>query len=399
MHPRSISILVFASLVWAASASFAEGTWPQRVLITNDNGIEDRRLVELARAMVEISETYVVAATSDRSGTSNLMPTFRAGVIKVERRDIGEGIKAWALEGYPADCVLFGVAGPMRDHLPDLVISGINGGPNLGDDWFGSGTIGAARTAAYMGFPAIAVSGLNDETTAISTVVAWVVELARSEAVRRLRPPQYLTVSLPKKPPREITGLEVTTRARGLVTGRAVLAETSNGHEIWRLEGAVELDRAPAGSDVVASLHDRIAIVPMRVDEYDPTLAAALQQQPDMLPPWSPPVPDDSERRCRSGLGAAFDDAEDDDGKEWGVIIEKILSGGRAEDVGLRKGDVVINLNGVDLAPEVRSTVDPVDRFVAGLEALGCGDTVTLTYVRDGDRAEASFEIPEEPLQ
>ncbi len=126
----------------------SESAWPRRVLVTNDNGIDDIALVELARALAKVTETHVVATTTDRSGSSNLISAVRTGEFRAERRDLGEGIEAYALEGYPADCVLFALAGPMRNRLPDLVISGINGGPNLGDDWFGSGTIGAARTAA-----------------------------------------------------------------------------------------------------------------------------------------------------------------------------------------------------------------------------------------------------------
>ena len=165
-----------------------ESTWPRRVLVTNDNGIDDIGLVELARALAKVTETHVVAATTDRSGSSNLMSAVRTGEFRVERRDLGEGIEAYALDGYPADCVLFAVAGPMRDRPPDLVISGINGGPNLGDDWFGSGTIGAARTAAYIGIPSVAISGLeDDDPEAVRAAVQWVVDLVRSKAVRALR--------------------------------------------------------------------------------------------------------------------------------------------------------------------------------------------------------------------
>ncbi|MCZ6833466.1 MAG: hypothetical protein O7F11_06955, partial [Acidobacteria bacterium] len=189
-----------------------ESAWPRRVLVTNDNGIDDIALVELARALAKVTETFVVASTTDRSGSSNLISSVRTGEFRVERRDLGEGIEAYALDGYPADCVVFALAGPMRDRLPDLVISGINGGPNLGDDWFGSGTIGAARTAAYLGIPSVAISGLeDDDPEAVRAAVRWVVDLVRSEAVRALRSPQYLTVSLPLVSSASVAGVEVVT--------------------------------------------------------------------------------------------------------------------------------------------------------------------------------------------
>ena len=112
------------------------------------------------------------------------------------------------MEGYPADCVFFALAGPMKDSPPDLVISGVNTGANLADAWVLSGTIGAARVAAYYGVPAIAVSGIdNDDAQAVEAVVAWVVKFARSEVVRRLQAPQFLTVSLPVGPATEIHGV------------------------------------------------------------------------------------------------------------------------------------------------------------------------------------------------
>ena len=96
-------------------AADSEAAWPRRVLITNDNGIDDTALVELARALAKVTETYVVANTTDRSGTSNLMSATRSGEFRAERRDLGEGIEAYALEGYPADCGLFALTGPMQD--------------------------------------------------------------------------------------------------------------------------------------------------------------------------------------------------------------------------------------------------------------------------------------------
>ena len=267
-----------------------EDPWPRRVLVTNDNGIDDVALIELARALSRVVETHVVAATVDRSGTSNLMSAVQTREFRVERRDLGAGINAFALEGYPADCVVFALAGPLRERPPDLVISGINGGPNLGDDWFGSGTIGAARTAAYLGIPAIAISGVeDDDPQAVRAVVEWVVRLVRSEAVRSLRAPQYLTVSLPVGSPEEIEGVLVTTRARGLLTGAAIPEEkdASAKQQTWRLKLSIQPQNASADSDVAAAMAKRIAIVPMRVDESDPELRALLKKRPGLLPEWT----------------------------------------------------------------------------------------------------------------
>jgi hypothetical protein len=101
-----LSVLALLSTLACSTAVEAdpadeESAWPRRVLVTNDNGIDDIGLVELARALAKVTETHVVAATTDRSGSSNLMSAFRTGEFRVERRDLGEGIEAYALDGYP----------------------------------------------------------------------------------------------------------------------------------------------------------------------------------------------------------------------------------------------------------------------------------------------------------
>jgi 5'-nucleotidase len=402
---RTVLIIATSALLLPAPAIPASGgepPWPGRVLLTNDNGIDDVALIELARALARVTETHVVAATTDRSGTSNLISAARTREFRVERRDLGEGIDAYALDGYPADCVAFALTGPLRERLPDLVISGINGGPNLADDWFGSGTIGAARTAAYFGIPAVAISGLeDDDPEAVRAAVQWVVDLVRSDAVRNLQAPQYLTISLPVVAPAEVRGVEVVTRARGLLSAVASPAgdDTDAERQTWRLDLSFRPEDAPEGSDVAAAMRQMIAIVPMRVDESDPELAALLRGRPGLFPDWSPPEPATATRQgCRSGFGAVIDDAEDRSGHEWGVLIEEVLAGGRADEVGLRAGDVIVAMNGVDLATtDRRSREDPDDRFQKLLAGAGCGEIVVLDYVRDGERGLVSFKIPDAP--
>ncbi len=376
----------------------ADATWPARVLVTNDNGIDDPGLIELARALALVAETYVVAPAADQSGTSNLLMATRQGQFRAEPRDVGPGIDAYAVDGTPADCLVFALAGPLRDRLPDLVISGINGGPNIGDDWFGSGTIGAARCAAYFGFPAIAVSGLDDDDTdAVRAVVDWVVALAQSEAARALKAPQYLTVSVPVVPPSQIQGVEVVTRARGLVSGTIAVDSTvadDGSWQTWRLSLTFDPAKAPTRSDVDAAARNMIAVVPMRVDESDPALAATLRARADLIPDWVQPAPS-ATNECPSGLGVMIDDAEDSSGREWGVLIQEILPGGRAADIGLRAGDVIVALNAMSLEPLRGSPVDPVDIMTRLLRQLSCGDTVTLDYMRNNERLHVEFTIPE----
>lgn len=174
-------------------------TWPKKVLIINDDGIQDTKIVELARAFSKVADTYVVAPMQNCSGSSNYVSVFTKYTLKVEEHQLGQGIHAYGVDGYPADCVLLSLGGFMRDDPPDLVISGINDGPNLAFDWMFSGTIGAAEVAAFFGVPALAISGCKEDIPgSLKAITQWVVRLSQSEVVKHLKSGQYLTVSIPQ---------------------------------------------------------------------------------------------------------------------------------------------------------------------------------------------------------
>lgn len=266
---RQALALLLAGLVWAAAPGplAAQDDFARRVLITNDNGIDDPKLVALARAFARHAEVWVVAPAEDRSGSGNYLTVTRAEELAVEPRDLGPGIRAFAVDGFPADCVVLALLGIMRDAPPDLVVSGINGGANLGIDWMFSGTIGAARVAALTGVPAMAVSGLDDDIPgAVDAAVEWVVRLAGHELMDDLGPAGYLTVSMPRVAPDAIRGVRLVDRAPLRTVPRIEAA----GAGVWRVTGEDELGTpAPSGSDQALWDDGYIAVVPMRADEVD----------------------------------------------------------------------------------------------------------------------------------
>lgn len=286
----SVFVIIIISFFIHISAQENAASWPKRVLITNDNGIEDVKIVELARAFSPIAETYVVAPREDRSGSTHYLKAIREGTIKVQKRRLGKGIHAYAVDGFPADCVLFALCGIMKDTPPDLVISGINGGPNLGEDWIFSGTIGAARIAAFAGFPAIAVSGLSDRMPdAVKAATQWVVRLAQSSIVRELTPLQYLTVSIPRVPPSKIKGIKVAKRAsvQDVPIYTRIYSDKRN-REVWQHTGSRKIENSLLHDDDL-SLYKTgyVVIVPMKADEHDLELLSLLKNNLDKLPSWS----------------------------------------------------------------------------------------------------------------
>lgn len=291
--PRTLSLLFGVTCVAIACTEGTSRPHPRdqarrTILVTNDNGIDDRATVALARALADRADVFLVAPATDRSASSTSMPSIGRGSVTVEERDIGAGVSAYAVDGTPADCIVFALAGPMSDVRPDLVISGPNDGSNLADAWVASGTIGAARTAAYLGVPALAVSGVADDSPrSVKAVVDWVVRFVDSPVVRNLRAPEYLTVSLPVVPPEQIRGVEVTGRARGLLEIRAERSGRDDGKQVWALSVSLGAGSAPPGSDVEAIRKGNVAVVAARAGEDAPDLAARLEENLDEIPAWT----------------------------------------------------------------------------------------------------------------
>ncbi len=293
-----IFLFICVGLFWSCSNPLytEEKTvkWPQRVLLTNDDGINEKRIWALAKAFSKIAETYIVASFEDRSGSSNI---FSIGKYKrslyVERDYMSKNLIAYGVAGYPADCVTFGLMGLLKNQPPDLVVSGINGGPNLGiNSWFGSGTIGAARTAAFFGVPAIAVSGLDDDDKEmVDMVTKWVVEFSQTKIVKELEPGQYLTISIPEVRPAEIKGIKIVPRRPPVSYYEyvKVLAEAEKDDEtkeVWVVRRKRTTKVPAPGSDEEWYQKGYIVIVPMKVGEDDKTLLNKIRSRINEIPGW-----------------------------------------------------------------------------------------------------------------
>lgn len=300
-----------------AGEAAARAKWPRRVLLTNDDGIHSRALRALAHAFADAGiETYVAAPSRNRSGTGSLMTSLQASSFLAEPTDMGPGIKAWAVNGFPADCVLFALRGPMVNDPPDLVVSGPNHGGNVGEAWFISGTVGAARAAAFFGVPAVALSGVNvRDSLSIEATARWFVEFAQSEPVRRLQPSEYLNVNVPIDP-RGVRGITITHRARllDLLALRDTTFAAEPRQQQWLLAASMNWQSVAPGTDAFAFDHDSISIQPLRVGEQDPGMAAWLRTHMDLIPAW--PVLHHATRDADRSRSANADASETADREE-----------------------------------------------------------------------------------
>ena len=238
-----------------------------RILATNDDGLKAPGLLAVADRLAGIGHVTIVAPDRERSASGHaitLHKPLRAHPVDIGRADI----RAFATNGTPSDCVVLGSL-VLMDGRPDLVVSGINAGPNLGDDVTYSGTVAAAMEGAMIGALAFAVS-IATERDARQPDYALAADFTQRLAVlvadTGLPRDCFLNVNIPDCRPDEITGVELTRLGRRRWDERLVRRQDPRGRPYYWLVGEPEFDGAPSGTDVAAILARRISITPAHMD-------------------------------------------------------------------------------------------------------------------------------------
>jgi 5'-nucleotidase len=230
-----------------------------RILISNDDGYQATGIVCLARRLGAIGEVSVVAPERDRSGASNSL-TLR-NPIRARRADNG----FIYVDGTPTDCVHLAITG-LLDPEPDLVVSGINSGANLGDDVLYSGTVAAAMEGRFLGLPAIAVSLVGDRCAHYETAAGVVLSLVRSLQASPIPPATILNVNVPDLPPEALAGFRVTRLGQRHRSEPVVRDRDPRGREIFWVGPAGPGQDAGPGTDFHAVAEGCVSITPLHVD-------------------------------------------------------------------------------------------------------------------------------------
>lgn len=173
-----------------------------KILVSNDDGVNAQGLHCLSEALCSLGEVIVVAPDRNRSGASNSLTLENP--IRVETLETG---KRYSVKGTPTDCVHFAV-NKLLDPWPDIVVSGINHGANLGDDVIYSGTVAAATEGRHMGLPAVAISLVGE--THFSSAAHYACLLISRLRSHPLPSDQILNVNVPDLPLEQIKGIKVT---------------------------------------------------------------------------------------------------------------------------------------------------------------------------------------------
>ncbi len=230
-----------------------------RILLSNDDGYFAPGLACLAEAVGRIAHIDVVAPERDRSGASNSLTLSTP--LRLHRAANG----FFYVDGTPTDCVHLAITG-LLEQEPDIVISGINHGANLGDDVIYSGTVAAAMEGRFLGLPAIAVSLAGRSGGHFETAARVVLDLIEKLKSHPLPTDTILNVNVPDVPYDQLSGLEATRLGHRHKAEPVIKTTDPHGNPIyWVGPPGAEADAGP-GTDFFAIRQQRVSVTPLHVD-------------------------------------------------------------------------------------------------------------------------------------
>jgi 5'-nucleotidase len=247
-----------------------------RILLSNDDGYQAQGLTALNSAIAAIADTVVVAPDRDRSGASNSLTLEQP----IRARQAENGFIR--VEGTPTDCVHLAITG-LLEAEPDMVVSGINAGANMGDDVIYSGTVAAATEGRFLGYPAIAVSIASHTPRFFDAAARVAAELVQRLFDHPIASDSILNVNIPDLPYDELQGMVATRLGHRHKAEPVVKAEDPRGRPIyWVGPAGAEQDAGP-GTDFHAVRNGFVSITPIQVDltrhQALPDLASWLEER------------------------------------------------------------------------------------------------------------------------
>jgi 5'-nucleotidase len=248
-----------------------------RILVSNDDGYTAPGLVALVEALRGLGELTVVAPEVNHSGASNSLTLNRPLSV----REAANGYLY--VNGTPSDCVHVALTGGLVQARPDLVVSGINNGANMGDDTLYSGTVAAATEGYLFGIPAIAFSLAEKGWENLDAAAAMARRVVEHQIAQPLAAPVLLNVNFPNRPLEAMTGWTVTRLGKRHPSEPVVRTTTPFGDPIYWIGPAGAAADATPGTDFHAVAEGKVSITPLRLD-------LTHQGQLDPVRAWAEPL-------------------------------------------------------------------------------------------------------------
>ena len=257
----------------------------RHILVTNDDGIDADALAPLATALAPLGDVDIIVPERNWSGASHSITLFRP--LRVRPTKLRSGHPAFMTDGSPTDCVRLAVLGFLK-HRPDIVVSGINRGANMGDDITYSGTVAAAMEGILSSVPSIAISiGAFGGDIDYEPSASFAALLARNILDRGFAPDTLLNVNVPPLPRDQIAGVEVTRLGKRTYRDQLVERLDPYGNPYYWVGGPAVSGEAEDGTDVAAMAAGKISVTPIALDL---TNHALLEELARWDWGWSAPV-------------------------------------------------------------------------------------------------------------
>jgi len=250
-----------------------------RILISNDDGIHSVGLKALAAELCKEHEVYIIAPDRERSAAGHSLTLHKP--LRVEEVNIGVGVaKAWETTGTPGDCVKIGISA-ILEKKPDIILSGINYGPNLGADVLYSGTVSAALEGAVLGFPSIAVSLFGNGDFFEQDFIypaKFIAKFVHSVAEINFPKKTILNVNIPCVPEEDIAGVQVTRLGTRMYTDMYEKRIDPRGKTYYWMAGEFIRTEEPEGTDIMAIKNNKISITPVTFQVTNKEILPELEQ-------------------------------------------------------------------------------------------------------------------------
>ncbi|HET6756556.1 MAG TPA: 5'/3'-nucleotidase SurE [Burkholderiales bacterium] len=230
-----------------------------RILLSNDDGYFAPGLICLAETLAPIANVTVVAPERDYSGASNSLTLDRPLIVRQSNNGF------YFVNGTPTDCVHLAVTG-LLDELPDMVISGINHGANMGDDTIYSGTVAAATEGFLLGIPSLAVSLVSQSAGNDRTAARVVYDVVGRFRERPLEPPVLLNINVPDVPYDQLGAIRVTRLGKRHKAKPVVKSTNPRGEIVYWVGAAGDAQDAGPGTDFFAVTQNEVSVTPLQMD-------------------------------------------------------------------------------------------------------------------------------------
>ena len=253
-----------------------------RILLSNDDGVMAEGIKALTTALSKEHEVFVVAPDRERSAAGHSLTLHTP--IRVEELESKFGAKRiWITSGTPGDCVKIGINAILsEDEKPDLIISGINHGPNLGSDILYSGTVSCAMEGAMMGYPAIAVSlaSMSSEPELFKNVAEFMLKFIHKIKNYKFPPKSILNVNVPGLMPEDLAGIAITRLGGKMFTDEYDKRVDPRGKVYYWMAGELIKQCENDDSDLNALRWNKVSVTPIT---FEMTLNSVIPNLEEVL--------------------------------------------------------------------------------------------------------------------